>query len=54
MTDPAKFSKQEREKDTKEQAASKKLEENLKKDDADGKPKGPEDAKKEQSQEDPY
>ncbi len=48
MTDPAKFSQQEK-KNTEEDAerrASEKLEKNLAKDDKSGKPKGPEDAKK--------
>lgn len=53
MTDPARFSKEEREQGSKEQEASKKLEENLKKDN-EGKPEGPEEAKKQRSEEDPY
>jgi hypothetical protein len=59
MTDPAKFSRQEKEKqgteENAERKASEKLEENLKKDDESGKPKGPEDAKrKHEDDEDPY
>ncbi len=59
MTDPAKFSRQEKEKkgteEDAEQKASEKLEENLEEDDESGKPKGPEDAKKKYEEDaDPY
>lgn len=44
MTDPAKYSKQEREEGSQEQEASKKLEENLREDSGNDKPKGPQEA----------
>lgn len=44
MTDPAKYSKQEREEGSQEQEASKKLEENLKEGSDSDKPRGPEEA----------
>ncbi|AHY45694.1 Hypothetical Protein RradSPS_0411 [Rubrobacter radiotolerans] len=58
MTDPAEFSRQEKEQEgteeTKEQRASRKLEENLGNDEGSEKPKHPEEAKREQGEEDPY
>ncbi len=54
VTDPAKYSKEEREEGSLEQEASKKLEENLKEDSETDKPKGPEEAKRQKGEEDPY